>query len=498
MLFIIGQLDICLISTENHKTVYCKNFSNISHCSQGVNHADHFGIIAREPLFTGSSIANTNGSDGYVVHVFKCQTQHIVNELLGSLKQAFNNAYRASKMHHNPASDPATPTTSASSSPLSKWHQNQNLEDFVILNEGAYSTPYCGNCPMNWFHQLSLDIYGLDDETIFALLMHRIQQNSSEKNRNEFYTQILDKIKLDKVNVKVDILMILLKARVERMQRRHEIDGCRMNNMTIFDQIDDDSDADGSNSRSTQSLTRLEGLKMMAKNSFDTLLKRNKPFQSNENIQSASRHDEAVFTRSQSIFSGPSATGSSAEMYQRRNTLAECFPDTDHPTTNIATTPTTAVTATTATQSRLEKSGSFSRTPTQEVNRSLLNLFMKVSGSQTKLNSMEELTQNMHMMDLDSGNGTHKPLATSRHSVAERQISLNAQIRHKLFNKIKRSMLECPLPGNRQVVEMELKTLTSRSLRRKKNYRQLWKFAIHQQMLLNKMNRQNSQNDGEC
>lgn len=247
MLFIIGQLDICLISTENHQTVFSKTFSNISHCSQGISSPDHFAIIVREPFGPNSY------SETYVAHIFKCSSSTVVNELLASLRQSFNNAYRANKMRQS-----GTVFVDKS--------------DLIVTNEAAKPEhPYCDNCPMNWFHQLCLDIDGLDNATIFVLLMFRIEQHSSAEKRTEFHS-ILKHINFSDARRKVDILMILLKARAERMQKRHEKSGCRLNSMNIYDQCDEEED-----SRSTSSLTKLEGLKMMAKssitNTFESLFK---------------------------------------------------------------------------------------------------------------------------------------------------------------------------------------------------------------------------------
>ena len=246
MLLLIGQLDICLISIESHKTVLSKTFSNISHCSQGVAHSDHFAIIVREPF-----AASQGSTDSYVAHIFQCQTDVIVNELLSVLRQAFSNAYKASKNRQ--------------SLPISSSD--------IIINEGASSSePYCDNCPMNWFHQLCLDTDGLDNDTIFVLLMFRIQQHSSEEKKQEFYT-ILESIDLKKVSRKVDVLMILLKARCERLQKGHENSGCKLNSMTIYDQIDagevskpKEPEIDSAQS----SLTRLGGLRLMAAKSSIT------------------------------------------------------------------------------------------------------------------------------------------------------------------------------------------------------------------------------------
>lgn len=244
MLFIIGQLDICLISSENHKTVFSKTFSNISHCSQGITCPDHFGIIVREPFGPNSY------SETYVAHIFKCSTPAIVNELLGSLRQSFNNAYRASKLRQNGT-------------------VFVDKDDLIVTNEAAKPDhPYCDNCPMNWFHQLCLDIDGLDNGTIFVLLMFRIEQHSSAEKREEFHS-ILKRINFTDPRRKVDILMSLLKARAERMQKRHELSGCRLNSMNVYDQCD----VEESDSRSTASLTRLEGLKMMAKSSLTNIFK---------------------------------------------------------------------------------------------------------------------------------------------------------------------------------------------------------------------------------
>lgn len=250
MLFIIAQMDICLISLENHKTVLSKTFLNITHCSQGKEHVDHFGIIVREP-FVPNYYTET-----YVGHIFKCQTKEVTNELLCALRLAFNNAYRANKLKNSSAGVAAAANAA---------NTNNILFADADAANGAQAS-YCSNCPMNWFHQLCLDIDGLDDRTILVFLMFRIQQSSPEK-RHEFIG-ILDQLRLETDGQKVDVLMILLKARVERMQRRHELDGCQLNNsMSIYNQFE------GEDLKSTASLTKLEGLKLLAKNSLGSIFK---------------------------------------------------------------------------------------------------------------------------------------------------------------------------------------------------------------------------------
>lgn len=253
MLFIIAQVDVCLISIENHKTVLNKPFLNITHCCQGgPGNEDHFALVVREPCLPNYY------KETFVVHVFKCQNRTITDELLSSLRQAFNNAYKANKMK-----------LTGVSSVLTTDMIDQPSADDVDSAE----LPYCVNCPMNWFHNLCLDVDGLDDSTVCAFLLFRIKQSSSDEKRNEFMT-ILDALHLDQDGLRVDTLMILLKARVEKMQRKHEVDGCKLKGMTIYNQIDEQSNpVEESNKQSTSSLTKLEGLRLMAKNSLTNIFK---------------------------------------------------------------------------------------------------------------------------------------------------------------------------------------------------------------------------------
>lgn len=294
-------MDICLISTENHQTVYTKIFANISHCTQASKRADHFGLIVREP-FNASTLPNTNTSsmaftktdfnntgantnsntESYVLHIFQCQSETIVNDLLGSLQQSFNNAFR----HHsnltrqqsfsnvfNSANQTSTPP---STSPLI----TRSVSISTPTGSSRNLTAFCQNCPMNWFHQLCLDIYGLDDVKIFAMLLHRIKHGSSER-RWQDYSTVFEYLQLERLDQKVDLLIIMLKARVEKMQRYHEIrDGqCHMDKLSLFEQIQqlDPILKQYQQQKSTLSLNRLEGLRLMAKssltNTFDAFRK---------------------------------------------------------------------------------------------------------------------------------------------------------------------------------------------------------------------------------
>jgi hypothetical protein len=172
MLFLIGKLEICLISTDKHKIVLNKTFSNISHCSQGNKNNDHFGLICREPAL--------NTPESYVIHVFRCQTDKLVSEIMHSLKQAFSNAYQSSK----------------------------NRTTFI-----------CETCPMHWFHRICCDVEGLSPEKVQALILHRIDSLPG-RERDEIMTKC-EGVKVNSILQQNELFMIVLKSICETKQKKH-------------------------------------------------------------------------------------------------------------------------------------------------------------------------------------------------------------------------------------------------------------------------------------
>lgn len=83
MLFTIGQSEVYLISPDTKKIALEKNFKEISFCSQGIRHVDHFGFICRE--------CSGGGGAGFhfVCYVFQCTNEALVDEIMMTLKQAF-------------------------------------------------------------------------------------------------------------------------------------------------------------------------------------------------------------------------------------------------------------------------------------------------------------------------------------------------------------------------------------------------------------------------
>uniref|UniRef100_A0A1A7Z1Y5 TBC1 domain family member 4 n=2 Tax=Iconisemion striatum TaxID=60296 RepID=A0A1A7Z1Y5_9TELE len=84
MLFQVGRFEVNLISPDSKTVVLEKNFKDISSCCQGVRQTDHFGFICRDQSEPGPS--------QYVCYVFQCASESLVDEVMLTLKQAFSTA----------------------------------------------------------------------------------------------------------------------------------------------------------------------------------------------------------------------------------------------------------------------------------------------------------------------------------------------------------------------------------------------------------------------
>ncbi|XP_038158381.1 TBC1 domain family member 4 isoform X6 [Cyprinodon tularosa] len=82
MLFQVGRFEVNLISPDSKTVVLEKNFKDISSCCQGVKQTDHFGFICRDQ--------SESGPGQYMCYVFQCASESLVDEVMLTLKQAFS------------------------------------------------------------------------------------------------------------------------------------------------------------------------------------------------------------------------------------------------------------------------------------------------------------------------------------------------------------------------------------------------------------------------
>ncbi len=172
---------------------------------------------------------------------------------------------------------------------------------------------------------------------------------------------------------------------------------------------------------------------------------------------------------------------------QRRNTLANCCPEAAAKNSKLENLKKEFL------QQQAEKSTSLGKSE----QKSLLNIFMKISGSQTNLNSLEELSQNLNQLESEPEVLPNK-LANCNLSKLERQFSVNTQLRHRLFKRIKKSINESEInkPKVSVLQNNQKSEPVSKRAQKRRNPRDLWIFAVRQQILLIQMNKKNSQNEG--
>lgn len=174
MVFLVGKCDLRLISPDRKQVLLYKDFKDIASCAQGHNNADHFGIICRE--------AN---NDGYIAYVFKCQSEHVADDIVTAISQAFITC-----------------------------SEQKSKEKSQILS--------CEHCPMLWYHKLCNDIEGLNEKKTHNTIVKRIETLSEEEQESimaKFYGA--EEVAGHSLVQQVQFLMMLLRAHCESRQQRH-------------------------------------------------------------------------------------------------------------------------------------------------------------------------------------------------------------------------------------------------------------------------------------
>ncbi|KAM9330387.1 TBC1 domain family member 1 [Gastrophryne carolinensis] len=173
MLFTIGHSEIYLISPDTKKSVIEKSFKEISFCSQGIQHVDHFGFICREPLL--------NGGCHFVCYVFRCANEALVDEIMLTLKQAFSVA--------------------------------------AVQQTSKTQTPLCDGCPMQCMHKLCEKIEGLPpSKTKLELQKHMTMLNNQEQAS---VFEEIQKIRPRSEQRENELIISWLRCLYEEKQRNH-------------------------------------------------------------------------------------------------------------------------------------------------------------------------------------------------------------------------------------------------------------------------------------
>uniref|UniRef100_A0A1B0AZR2 Rab-GAP TBC domain-containing protein n=1 Tax=Glossina palpalis gambiensis TaxID=67801 RepID=A0A1B0AZR2_9MUSC len=173
MVFLVGRSDLRLISPDRKQVLLYKDFKDVASCAQGQKNADHFGIICREAH-----------NEGYIGYVFKCQSDHVCDDIVAAISQAF--------------------VTCA---------EQKRKEASQIFS--------CEHCPMLWYHKLCTDVEGLSEKKTQNMIFRRIESLSDDEQDiiwAKFYGSEKMNSPLAEQN---QFVMMLLRAHCESRQQRH-------------------------------------------------------------------------------------------------------------------------------------------------------------------------------------------------------------------------------------------------------------------------------------
>ncbi|XP_060134906.1 TBC1 domain family member 1 isoform X4 [Zootoca vivipara] len=173
MLFTIGQSEVYIISPDTKKVVIEKSFKEISFCSQGIRHVDHFGFICREP--------SENGGFHFVCYVFQCTDEALVDEIMMTLKQAFTVA--------------------------------------AIQQTAKAQVQLCEGCPMQCLHKLCERIEGLHpSKTKLEIQKHLTTLNNQEQA--SIFEEV-QKIRPRNEQKENELIISVLRVMYEEKQKDH-------------------------------------------------------------------------------------------------------------------------------------------------------------------------------------------------------------------------------------------------------------------------------------
>ncbi|XP_041130548.1 TBC1 domain family member 1-like isoform X2 [Polyodon spathula] len=267
MLFTIGQSQMYLISPDTKKVAIEKSFREISFCSQGIRHVDHFGFICRE--------SSENGNCHFVCYVFQCTNEALVDEIMMTLKQAFSVA----AVHHN--------------------SKTQALQ--------------CESCPMQHLHKLCERIEGLHPSKAKIELQKHLS-TLNNKETTAIFEEVL-KVRPKCEDEENELIISSLRSLYEEKQKNHS----HSYNREVKQPSQNCSEDVPNELQMSAGRLRLEQLKTRAKRSLaeslEGILSRtgNKPRHRKESFESVDTDNSSSNTALHSISREPSITDALAQ-----------------------------------------------------------------------------------------------------------------------------------------------------------------------------------------
>ncbi|XP_026073755.1 TBC1 domain family member 4-like isoform X4 [Carassius auratus] len=173
MLFQVGRFEVNLISPDTKSVVLEKNFKDISSFSQGVKKTDHFGFICQDVVESGSA--------QNVCYVFQCASESLVDEVMLTLKQAFSTA--------------------------------------AALQSSKNQIKLCEACPMHDLHKLCERIEGLYPPRAKLAIQKYLSELSGDEQVNIF--ERVQKMKPASDHEENELVILHLRQLCETKQKSH-------------------------------------------------------------------------------------------------------------------------------------------------------------------------------------------------------------------------------------------------------------------------------------
>uniref|UniRef100_A0A1A7XU50 TBC1 (Tre-2/USP6, BUB2, cdc16) domain family, member 1 n=1 Tax=Iconisemion striatum TaxID=60296 RepID=A0A1A7XU50_9TELE len=214
MLFTVGKSQIFLVSPDTKKVSIEKSFREISFCSQGIRHVDHFGFICRE--------TDESGNWHFVCYVFQCTDESLVDEIMLTLKQAFT---------------------------VAALQQNAKTQ-----------SQQCDCCPMHQLHRLCERIEGLHPSKTKLELQKHLASLDNNEQASVFENTMRARPKSDQEEN--ELVMVSLRNLYEEKQKNHQ-HSLPGDNKQVFDDA-----APAPQDGQQQMSSRLEQFKSRAKRSL--------------------------------------------------------------------------------------------------------------------------------------------------------------------------------------------------------------------------------------
>ncbi|XP_050005756.1 TBC1 domain family member 1 isoform X2 [Alexandromys fortis] len=177
MLFTIGQSEVYLISPDTKKIALEKNFKEISFCSQGIRHVDHFGFICRE--------CSGGGGFHFVCYVFQCTNEALVDEIMMTLKQAFTVA--------------------------------------AVQQTAKASAQLCESCPLQGLHKLCERIEGMNSSKTKLELQKHLTTLTNQEQATIF--EEVQKLRPRNEQRENELIISFLRCLYEEKQKEHKHTG---------------------------------------------------------------------------------------------------------------------------------------------------------------------------------------------------------------------------------------------------------------------------------